>query len=322
MGLPGSDAERSRRLGLVLLVAAVIAAVLAGGTGPAGASSSTLQDVRSRIDALDARIRTLSVDVAALQSDLDAMSSRIQTASDRAGRVLGHLAWLEGVNALLPHGDPGAATAMVARLRRERAGVARAERAVRKVMSEAKRVALLPKLFDAQNLLAEASADRDAALQEEEVLTMAQSGGPAQAGLDDMSYDAWARLFLQKVGAPTCTDNLVAVVSWEVAERTRAAWNPLATTLTWAGSTTFNGARVKNYPSLQAGLEATAQTLWRGYSTNGYGWILYWLSGCADATTTAQAINNSRWCFGCAGGSYVVGLVPDVRAWYARYAGL
>ena len=36
---------------------------------------------------------------------------------------------------------------------------------------------------------------------------------------------------------------------------------------------------------------------------------------------TGRAINQSDWCSGCAGGSYVVGYIPAVEQYYDRYAG-
>jgi hypothetical protein len=36
---------------------------------------------------------------------------------------------------------------------------------------------------------------------------------------------------------------------------------------------------------------------------------------------TAQAINASNWCRGCAGGAYVTGLLPAVESDYRTYAG-
>lgn len=48
-------------------------------------------------------------------------------------------------------------------------------------------------------------------------------------------------------------------------EGTNAGNNPLATTLPWAGATDFNSVGVKNYPSFNDGVAATAQTLRTGY---------------------------------------------------------
>jgi hypothetical protein len=109
------------------------------------------------------------------------------------------------------------------------------------------------------------------------------------------------------------------MVAWQTAEYTQARWNPLATTYPMPGSTVFNSAGVRNYASLSQGLEATRLTLRSaGY---GYGAILSDLAASADPLTTAQAINASSWCHGCANGRYVVGLVPAVEAYYSRYAG-
>jgi hypothetical protein len=54
----------------------------------------------------------------------------------------------------------------------------------------------------------------------------------------------------------------------------------------------------------------------------GYGRIMSSLGACADAMATARAINASAWCRGCAGGTYVTGMVPKVEADYSTYAAL
>ena len=124
------------------------------------------------------------------------------------------------------------------------------------------------------------------------------------------------------MGVSGCHSNMVAVVSWQVAEFTQAAWNPLATTYPMAGSTLYNSAGVRNYVSAGQGLEATRLTIRGGMTQYGYGRIVSSLSACADPMTTARAINASSWCRGCAGGTYVVGMVPKVEANYSTYAAL
>ena len=133
-----------------------------------------------------------------------------------------------------------------------------------------------------------------------------------------LTYPQWAALFLQRIQAPVCGNNLISVVAWEDQEHTDAAWNPLATTYTLAGSTHFNSVGVQNYHSLEEGLNATVLTLEHGWSTQGYGWIVYYLQHCADPQATGRAVNASGWCAGCAGGQYVVGLVPAVTAAYLQ----
>ena len=141
-------------------------------------------------------------------------------------------------------------------------------------------------------------------------------------GKAHVSYGAWAGLFLRTLGVSGCHSNMVAMVSWQVAEFTQAAWNPLATTYPMPGASLFNGSGVRNYVSLGQGLEATRLTIRAGMERFGYGRIVSALSACTDAMTTARAINASLWCRGCAGGTYVVGMVPKVQANYATYAAL
>ena len=141
-------------------------------------------------------------------------------------------------------------------------------------------------------------------------------------GGHNTTYGNWAGVFLQTMGASSCHSNMVAVVAWQVAEFTQADWNPLATTYPIPGSTTFNYAGVRNYVSLSQGLQATKLTIQGGLRSHGYGAIVSGLSGCADPMTTARAINASDWCGGCAGGTYVVGMVPKVEANYDTYAAL
>jgi hypothetical protein len=144
----------------------------------------------------------------------------------------------------------------------------------------------------------------------------------AMQGQSAISYGDWARSFLATVGAPACQNNLTTMVAWQAAEYTQAAWNPLATTYPMAGAGTFNGANVRNYVSLQQGLQASALTLRTGSTSYGYDWILYRLGTCANPSVTASAINASMWCHGCAGGAYVTGLIPRVEADYELYARL
>lgn len=135
-----------------------------------------------------------------------------------------------------------------------------------------------------------------------------------------VSFGRWAELLLSRLGAPICQDNLIAVVAWESAEGTAAAYNPLATTHDFPGATDFNAVGVKNYPSLGDGIEATIDTLTLGSPTYGYSPVLASLAVCAPAEATAAAINASAWCRGCTGGLYVLNVVPLVRADYERFA--
>jgi predicted nucleic acid-binding Zn-ribbon protein len=147
------------------------------------------------------------------------------------------------------------------------------------------------------------------------------SVGTAFQGPGHVSYGAWAGTFLRTIGAPGCRSNLVAIVAWQYSEFTQAAWNPLADTLPMPGSTAFNSVGVQNYASLSQGLEAVRHTLTNGPALV-YPAIVTRLRGCADAMTTAQAINASAWCRGCADGHYVTGVIAKVEANYELYAAL
>lgn len=141
-------------------------------------------------------------------------------------------------------------------------------------------------------------------------------------GADHVSYGQWADMLLQIFDAPTCRENRVVVVAWQVQEFTQAAWNPLATTHRMPGSTDFNGVGVQNFVSLKQGLEATKETIQNGWDVYGYGAIVGSLRRCDDALTSASAIAASSWCPGCLDGNYVVGVVPKVEADLETYASL
>ena len=162
----------------------------------------------------------------------------------------------------------------------------------------------LPRLISAERRLALARTQLTRALP-----------APAEA----VTRGAWAADFLRTIGAPLCRNNMVSLVAWQTAEGTTAAFNPLATTLSGVLTTRFNSAGVRNYPTYLDGVQATLRTLQLGYATYGYGWILYRLGRCDAPEVTAAAINASSWCYGCAGGHYVTGLIPAVEADYEAY---
>lgn len=73
------------------------------------------------------------------------------------------------------------------------------------------------------------------------------------------------RAVLAKLGAPADSvagrRNLDFFAAWGRAEGTKAAYNPLATTLARSGATDFNSVGVKNYASFDQGVDATVETL-------------------------------------------------------------
>jgi hypothetical protein len=135
-----------------------------------------------------------------------------------------------------------------------------------------------------------------------------------------VTYERWAERFLDEIDARNCRDNRIVVLAWQANENTRAIWNPLATTRRMPGSWDFNSHGVQNYLSFAQGLDASRETLENGYDIYGYGRIVRALQRCARPLRTADAIRDSRWCFGCSNGEYVVGIVPLVQDDYATYA--
>lgn len=186
------------------------------------------------------------------------------------------------------------------------------------IQLQSQQAALRAALLDQQRQLAELSAERAEAARLVRRLSLPPDPQITGAGL---TFGSWADLFLSRIDAPLCRDNLVVVVAWQVAEGTAAAHNPLATTHDMPGSTEFNGVGVQNFPTVEAGLEATVATLHNGATTYGYGAILDALARCASVRTTAEAINTSAWCRGCAGGLYVLNVLPLVESDYALFAG-
>ena len=84
---------------------------------------------------------------------------------------------------------------------------------------------------------------------------------------------------------------LLAGMAMEQRPGQGAAYNPLDTTQDWPGSTNFNSVGVKNYPSFQAGVDATARTM-------EYGSYSKWVSlmkGNAPLSEVLLAMEESPW---------------------------
>ncbi len=146
------------------------------------------------------------------------------------------------------------------------------------------------------------------------------TGAPAWVPGQPVTYEGWAGAFLKRLGAPSCDENLLIVVTWETSESTSAAFNPLATTHDMAGATDMNTVGVKHFVSLEQGLDASRDTLLLGDESYGYGAVLDSLRACRSSEVTARAINASAWCRGCVGGAYITGLLPIVRVSYDEHA--
>jgi hypothetical protein len=77
----------------------------------------------------------------------------------------------------------------------------------------------------------------------------------------------YARAIIQALHAPRKPETEMSLVAVMVAEGSRAAWNPLDTTLQWHGATPYNDFgpngeyHVWNYPDAQSGVAATVSTM-------------------------------------------------------------
>ena len=77
--------------------------------------------------------------------------------------------------------------------------------------------------------------------------------------------DSFFRAVCNDVGQPEPSQGILDLLNeWARWENTRAAYNPLATTRNAAGATQFNDAGVRNYPSMEVGIAATANTFLNG----------------------------------------------------------
>jgi hypothetical protein len=103
----------------------------------------------------------------------------------------------------------------------------------------------------------------------------------------------FAHDLLTRLGLPQTSDNMRALVAWQSAEGTAAAFNPLATTRSSGqpGESQFNSVGVKNFGTYDAGLQTTIAALQNGL----YGPILGALQQGNSAQAVAQAVANSRW---------------------------
>jgi hypothetical protein len=116
-----------------------------------------------------------------------------------------------------------------------------------------------------------------------------------------------------KLGLPHTRSTHDFLVAWSQVEGTKAQYNPLATTLRQPGSTSFNSVGVQNYPTPEAGVQATADTL------KGYPAVLAVLRGKASAFGNG-ALNSdlNKWVTGRSGNTQAT---PYVASLLRNYQG-
>jgi peptidoglycan hydrolase CwlO-like protein len=284
------------------------------------ATKKRIANTKAKLDGYRARIRS-SVRAMYQQGPLQLIG--VVLGSESVGEFVGRMSY---ASRLAQHDQN-----LVFRMRRIRAELADIEAQQRalersqrsKVTTlRSRRVALTDAFVRQQIVLADLARARAEAIQLiADLQDRLDLGGLRRVAGHGMTitYGEWARTFLGAIDARASRNNQVAVIAWEAAEGTQATWNPLATTYSMPGATTYNSSGVRNYATKGQGIEASHLTLKR--PNHGYDAIVAGLRQGAEAMETARAINRSDWCRGCAGGSYVTGLVPAVEQYYDRYGG-
>jgi hypothetical protein len=296
------------------VAAALLAAVLGWGAAPAHASSQpTLLETLQRVDLLKQQLNVAHGRLAAAHLDVLRSAGLLERASERVARVGTQDGVYRYARGVRTSGRERSRPRLILR-----PAYVSALRALHRAQRAAAAGDAFPRIAHAQRTIDRLTAER----RRERALADVLGGRvvPAASG-EEQSRESWAVSLLQALDAPVCSNNLVTLVTWQTAENTDAAWNPLATTMPAAGASAYNAVGVKNYASADDGIRATVDTLQQGWDSQGYGWIVYRLGTCADPVVTARAIRASNWCHGCAGGAYVTGMVDVVRSDYAGFAG-
>jgi hypothetical protein len=102
------------------------------------------------------------------------------------------------------------------------------------------------------------------------------------------SDDDFYNKILQELGAPTSDENLKFLHAWRQSEGKAGKYNPFNTTQSMPNSTNFNSVGVKNYASMDDGLNATIKTLNNGR----YGCIVNGLKNNIGAKKITQDCSN------------------------------
>ena len=121
------------------------------------------------------------------------------------------------------------------------------------------------------------------------------------------------------IGAQHCDRNAWAWMAWMQAEGGSAANNPLNCIVDRPGATLYNHVPgVKNYPTWEVGVEATAWTLKQQNASLGFIAIVKCMKRCAPAHRTLEAVIASDW------GTTDLALrcLPEVRANYPHYGSM
>jgi hypothetical protein len=127
-------------------------------------------------------------------------------------------------------------------------------------------------------------------------------GGAASVTSGEGTPDDFAKGLLDKLGAKHTKENIDAIKIWAKKESggvwgaKGGAYNPLNTTLGMEGASNFNTHGVKNYQSMDQGIDATYQTLTGNQSgARGYDRIVELMRSGASREQIVAAISASHW---------------------------
>lgn len=113
------------------------------------------------------------------------------------------------------------------------------------------------------------------------------------SSIDDItsSDDDFYKKVLEGIGAPHTPENMKFLYAWRQAEGGSAKNNPFNTTKKWEGDSPYgkNVAGVKNYQTVQDGIDATIKTLKNGY----YDCIVNGLKNNIGALKISQSCDSS-----------------------------
>ena len=87
---------------------------------------------------------------------------------------------------------------------------------------------------------------------------------PITSKISDVKDEDFYKKLLQKLGAQSTDENLKFLYAWRQSEGKAGKYNPFNTTQPMPGATNFNSVGVKNYASMDDGLNATIKTLNNG----------------------------------------------------------
>lgn len=110
--------------------------------------------------------------------------------------------------------------------------------------------------------------------------------------------DAFYAEVLRRIGAPVNSATMQFMKLWQRFEGASATYNPFNTAMPVAGATSYRGMNVKNYPTREAGIEATVKTFTqRNAKAYGYHRIVTALRA-SNPAQAIQALINSSWASG------------------------